>query len=135
MAKMDKLITIAKAAEMLACSPSKVYALERAGLLEFKKIGYRATRVSELAVLQLIANAQKTTSTSSPTPVHHRLRAPDAAKYLGITIHKLYHMRSRGDGPRFVKIGHQIIYDSRELDTWLESKTHRSIAAMNEAGG
>ena len=131
---MDKLITVAKAAEMLACSPSKVYALERSGLLEFKKIGYRAVRVSELAVLQLIANADKTAPTRSPTAVHHRLRVPEAAKYLGVTVHKLYHMRSRGNGPPFVKIGQSVVYDTRELDAWLETKTHRSIAALNEAG-
>jgi predicted DNA-binding transcriptional regulator AlpA len=134
MTPMDKLISIAKAAEMLGCSPSKVYALERSGLLEFKKLGPRATRVSEIAVLQLIANAQNHSPMKSPPVMHHRLRVPEAARYLGVTVHKLYHMRSRGDGPAFIKIGHQIVYDTRELDSWLEAKTHRSIAAQQEAG-
>lgn len=127
---MDKLITIAKAAEMLDCSPSKIYALERAGMLELKKIGYRSTRVIEASVLHLIADPQHAFSDSSNSPTaHRRLRAPEAAKYLGVTIHKLYHLRARGDGPPFVKIGHQVIYDTRELDAWLATKTQRSIAA------
>ena len=41
---------------------------------------------------------------------------------LGITKNTLVRWRKDGRGPRFVKLGGRIVYPSRELESWLESR-------------
>lgn len=49
------------------------------------------------------------------------LRAPEAAKYTGLSESQLAKMRmaGRSDGPPFVKICRSVIYRRRDLDAWL----------------
>lgn len=47
-----------------------------------------------------------------------RMRAPDAAAYLGLAVHTLAMHRWRGTGPMFVKRG-RIFYYRQDLDVWL----------------
>ena len=141
---MDKLLTLQQAAEILGCSTHKIYGLQRSGLLEMKKIGARSTRITEESVRRLLADPQivkqsRDPQRSSPpvAPIertlHHRLRIPAAAKYIGITEAALYMMRHRGDGPAYIKIGTRILYDTRELDAWLTRNTHGSTE-LEQAG-
>lgn len=135
---MDKLLTLAQAAEILECSTYKIYALQRAGQLEMRKIGHRSVRVTEESVRRLLADPEiikqsgsKRRSSPSVAPIerpqHRRLRIPDAAKYIGLTENALYAMRARGTGPSYIKLGSRILYDTRELDAWLGANTHRSV--------
>ena len=52
------------------------------------------------------------------------LRAPQAAKYLGISKSKLAKLRmatNRAEGPRFSKIAGCVIYRRADLDAWIEA--------------
>jgi len=58
-----------------------------------------------------------------------KLRAPDAAAYLGISTSTLAKMRMRGDGPDYSKAGPRIvIYDRTDLDDWLAQSRRRSTS-------
>lgn len=58
-----------------------------------------------------------------------RLRAPDAAEYLGLAASTLAKMRLRGDGPAYLKAGPRVIvYDTGDLDAWLASGRRRSTS-------
>jgi predicted DNA-binding transcriptional regulator AlpA len=59
---------------------------------------------------------------------YHRLRAPEAARYLGISASTLSKMRLRGDGPVFLKLNRAVAYDSRDLDAWLSSRRRVSTS-------
>jgi hypothetical protein len=52
----------------------------------------------------------------------------EAATYVKLSKSSLDHMRSAGRGPRFTKIGTRVIYDTRDLDTWLDGHKHTSTA-------
>ncbi len=47
------------------------------------------------------------------------LRAPDAAKYLGLAESTLAKLRMGRDGPAFHKLGRAVAYDHTDLDAWL----------------
>ena len=44
-----------------------------------------------------------------PIEVYRQMPAAEAADFLGLSIRKLEKMRREGDGPRFVKVGHNCI--------------------------
>jgi predicted DNA-binding transcriptional regulator AlpA len=53
------------------------------------------------------------------------LRTRDAATYLGVSPQFLEIGRSRGFGPRFVKIGRIVRYRRIALDRWMSLHEHR----------
>jgi excisionase family DNA binding protein len=55
-----------------------------------------------------------------------RLTVKEAAEYVGLSQHTLNQMRSGGRGPRFLKLGRSIRYDTRDLDIWLDRNKRRS---------
>jgi hypothetical protein len=55
-----------------------------------------------------------------------RLRAKQAAEYLGISFSLLEKMRFRSDGPVYAKLGRAIIYEIGDLDNWVNAKKRRS---------
>jgi hypothetical protein len=58
-----------------------------------------------------------------------RLRASEAARYVGLAPSTLAKMRLRGDGPAYSKAGRRIVvYDRHDLDEWLRSKLRRSTS-------
>jgi predicted DNA-binding transcriptional regulator AlpA len=59
---------------------------------------------------------------------YHRLRAPEAASYLGLSSSTLAKMRLRGDGPIFLKLNRAIAYDVRDLDAWLAGRRRVSTS-------
>jgi predicted DNA-binding transcriptional regulator AlpA len=67
-------------------------------------------------------------------PIHSRkLRAHEAASYLGISSSTLAKMRLRGDGPPYSKAGRKVVlYDMADLDKWVASHQRRSTS---ESGG
>ena len=58
-----------------------------------------------------------------------KLRAPHAAKYLGLAPSTLAKMRLRGDGPRYYKAGARIVlYDVSDLEAWLSERSRKSTS-------
>ena len=58
-----------------------------------------------------------------------KLRAPEAARYIGLSASTLAKMRLRGDGPMYSKAGPRIvIYDKSDLDSWLDQRRRRSTS-------
>lgn len=44
-----------------------------------------------------------------------------AATYLGISADYLFRLRSRGEGPRFARLGRRVLYRRFDLDRWVEA--------------
>ncbi len=64
-----------------------------------------------------------------------KLRAQQAADYLGISKSTLAKMRLRGDGPRYMKIGPRVVvYDRADLDDYATARRRRSTSDMLPAG-
>lgn len=57
-----------------------------------------------------------------------RLRVKEAALYLGLSWGHLANLRTAGSGPRFLKLGGRVLYDTRELDKWLDENTRLSTS-------
>jgi len=61
------------------------------------------------------------------------LRAPQAARYVGLSASTLAKMRLRGDGPPYAKAGPRVvIYDVRDLDAWLTQRKRRSTSDLGQ---
>ena len=65
-----------------------------------------------------------------------RLRAPQAAQYVGLANATLAKFRCLGGGPVFTKLGRTVVYTRADLDEWLRNgcKTVRTVAAAGRAG-
>lgn len=48
------------------------------------------------------------------------LRVAEAADYVGVAVASLYCYRSRGVGPRSLKVGGRVLYRRADLDEWVE---------------
>ncbi len=63
-----------------------------------------------------------------------KLRAPQAARYIGLSPSTLAKMRLRGDGPPYAKAGPRVVvYDTRDLDAWLIQRKRRSTSDLGQA--
>lgn len=56
---------------------------------------------------------------------HHKkgerlLTLPEVADYIGVPLQTLYAWRSRGDGPRGIRVGKHVRVRRDELERWLE---------------
>ena len=49
----------------------------------------------------------------------------EAGSYLGLSPSTLARMRVTGGGPRYSKAGRRVIYDLRDLDSWVEERKRR----------
>ena len=64
-----------------------------------------------------------------------RLNEKEAAQYLGeIPIYTLRYWRTAGGGPVFIKVGHHVRYDTRDLDEYLGSRRRESTSRNAEGG-
>ena len=57
-----------------------------------------------------------------------RLNVREAAAYIPLAKGTLDNLRSAGKGPRFIKLGRKILYDTRDLDQWLEDNKRNSTS-------
>jgi predicted DNA-binding transcriptional regulator AlpA len=64
---------------------------------------------------------------------HRRLRTPAAADYLGYAESTLEKKRLTGDGPPFIRLGRVIVYDTRDLDSWLAERRAHSTSEPTAA--
>jgi predicted DNA-binding transcriptional regulator AlpA len=67
----------------------------------------------------------KTTLATSDDPL---LDPKQAAPVLGLSVSWLAKARLRGDGPRFVKIGHAVRYPQSYLRDYIRSRTRTSTS-------
>jgi excisionase family DNA binding protein len=61
-----------------------------------------------------------------------RLTVKEAADYVRLAMSTLNALRTAGRGPRFIKLGRKILYDSKDLDIWLERNKRRSTSDQPE---
>lgn len=57
-----------------------------------------------------------------------RLDTAGAEDYTGLARQTLAKLRVYGGGPKYIKVGRRVIYDTRDLDEWLESRKRRSTS-------
>ena len=57
-----------------------------------------------------------------------RLRTPDAARHLGVSPKTLEKWRLTGSGPRYAKLGTAVVYDTRELDSFVAARERASTS-------
>jgi excisionase family DNA binding protein len=61
-----------------------------------------------------------------------RLTVKEAAKYVGVAKSTLDHLRTAGGGPHYRKIGgRKIIYETADLDKWIEQFPKRRSTSDN----
>jgi DNA-binding transcriptional MerR regulator len=66
---------------------------------------------------------------NAAVPQRRRLASPDAAKYLGVSVHTLRHWRFQGGGPPYIKVtANRVVYDTLDLDRWLDERRFASTA-------
>lgn len=53
-----------------------------------------------------------------------------AAEIVGLSHRTLEGLRTRGGGPRFVKLGRRILYDVDDLATWAEQNKKSSTSDL-----
>jgi len=57
-----------------------------------------------------------------------RLDTKEAAEYVPCAKSTLDKLRLTGGGPRYIKIGTKVIYDTVDIDRWLEGQKRASTA-------
>ncbi len=57
-----------------------------------------------------------------------RLRTADAAAYCGLSKSTFDKYRLTGEGPIFIKLGRSVVYDTGDLDSWMEDSKQTSTS-------
>lgn len=60
-----------------------------------------------------------------------RLTVKEAAEYIPLSMSTLNTMRVTGGGPVYIKARGKILYDTRDLDVWLDA--HKQISTSANA--
>ncbi len=71
------------------------------------------------------------TETENQKP--ERLRTPEAAHYCGLAARTFEKLRVIGGGPNYIKIGRAVVYDTRDLDQWVEDQRSLSDSGAGDA--
>jgi predicted DNA-binding transcriptional regulator AlpA len=69
-----------------------------------------------------------------PVIPNRRLRTPGAAAHAGLSKSTLDKLRTVGGGPRFAKLGRAVVYDTTDIDAWIESRKCRSTSDVGKGG-
>jgi predicted DNA-binding transcriptional regulator AlpA len=64
---------------------------------------------------------------------HRRLRTRAAADYLGYAESTLEKKRITGEGPPFIRLGRAVVYDTRDLDSWLSARRATNTSNLTSA--
>ena len=51
------------------------------------------------------------------------MKERDLARFLGKTPQTIRDWRTRGIGPKYIKIGHSVLYDWRHIESWIDKNT------------
>ena len=57
-----------------------------------------------------------------------RLSVKSASVIVGLSVSTMNKLRVHGGGPTFLKLGRRVVYDSRDLDFWLEARRRTSTS-------
>lgn len=57
----------------------------------------------------------------------------EAAQYLRLSPRTLEKMRGLGNGPRFRKFGHRVLYELSELETWAADRSYATTSEIHDA--
>ncbi len=57
------------------------------------------------------------------------LTLPEVADYLGVPLQSVYQWRTRGEGPRGIKVGRHVRVRRSDLDAWLDAHADPEPAA------
>ncbi len=57
------------------------------------------------------------------------LTLPQVADYLGVPLQSVYQWRTRGEGPRGIKVGRHVRVGRSDLDAWLDKHADPEPAA------
>jgi predicted DNA-binding transcriptional regulator AlpA len=60
------------------------------------------------------------------------IRVPEAARYVSLAKSTLDKLRMGSEGPAFFKLGRAVVYNTDDLDKWLEAKRRASTWAAND---
>jgi excisionase family DNA binding protein len=55
-----------------------------------------------------------------------RLTVKEAADYVRLAMSTLNALRTARRGPRFIKLGRKVLYDTKDLDAWLDRNKRHS---------
>jgi excisionase family DNA binding protein len=61
-----------------------------------------------------------------------RLTVREAAEYVRLAMSTLNALRTAGRGPRFIKLGRKVLYDTKDLDAWLDRNKRHSTSDKPE---
>lgn len=61
-----------------------------------------------------------------------KIGRPEAASYLGVSPRTLEKWAVVGGGPTYYRIGSRVVYDTAELDEYLESRRVRSTSEYGD---
>jgi hypothetical protein len=56
------------------------------------------------------------------------ISGPDLAAWLGVSLSWVEQARYGGHGPKFLKLGHRILYRVQNVRDWLSGRLHQSTA-------
>lgn len=65
---------------------------------------------------------------ATPKGYSRRLHRKQAAEFLAVSLSWLDKARISGLGPVFVKMGGRVLYDSRDLEAFIDSNRHSSTS-------
>lgn len=66
--------------------------------------------------------------TSQNSKPSSRLNTKQACNYCGLGYSTLNKLRLYGGGPKYIKIGARVIYDTADLDAWLAAHQRRNTS-------
>ena len=66
--------------------------------------------------------------------MNERIKTPAAAVYVGLSTSTLEKLRLTGDGPLYLKLNRAVVYDTSDLDDWLQSRRKRSTSESDPSG-
>jgi hypothetical protein len=55
-----------------------------------------------------------------------RLSVRQAAEYIPLAVGTLNKLRVTGEGPTFIKLGAKVLYDTVDLDAWVNARKRQS---------
>ena len=56
------------------------------------------------------------------------VRTESAANYIGLSVSTLTKLRLTGGGPKYIKLNRAVVYDTRDLDQWLDANKRKSTS-------
>ena len=65
---------------------------------------------------------------ANPKGFSRRLHRKQAAEFLGVSLSWLDKARISGLGPDFITMGGRVLYDSRDLEAFIDSNRHSSTS-------